>query len=191
MGLHELHPALSYPHPPHDFPVVFALLLGRSMCLSLSPFHPTSNYSPSSHSLIHSLTARSHVSDCMCPTQLSNIFNKCVETRVTTSFKWGWLNGVGGNLRGYVSIFYCTVTEAKSLKQLITFSPSTSVFSARFYSHFDLDYSRLDSRGEEGGALMHCPCNDYTEALCMFTPIQGKRIIRGLVQCGWYGDEMV
>lgn len=38
---------------------------------------------------------------------------------------------------------------------------------------------------------MHCPCNDYTEALCMFTPIQGKRIIRGLVQCGWYGDEMV
>lgn len=99
MGLHELHPALSRPHPPHDFPVVFALLLGRSMCLSLSPFHPTSNYSPSSHSLIHSLTARSHVSDCMCPTQHSNIFSKCVETRVTTSFKWGWLNGVGGQLK--------------------------------------------------------------------------------------------
>lgn len=45
-----------------------------------------------------------------------------------------------------------------------------------------MDYARLEfGGGEGGGGINTLPCNDQTEALCMFTPMQWKRIIRGLV----------
>lgn len=49
-----------------------------------------------------------------------------------------------------------------------------------------MDYARLEfggGGGGGGGGINALACNDYTEALCMFTPMQWKRIIRGLVQC--------
>lgn len=44
-----------------------------------------------------------------------------------------------------------------------------------------MDYARLEFGGG-GRGIYILSCNEWTEALCMFTPMQWKRIIPGLVQ---------
>lgn len=49
------------------------------------------------------------------------------------------------------------------------------------------DWNLEGGRGGGRGGFNTLPCNGWTEALCMFTPVQWKRIIHGLVDCGYGG----
>lgn len=61
------------------------------------------------------------------------------------------------------------------------FALTQSLLLVGLDSHCVMDYASLEFGG--GGGINALPCNDWSEALCMFTPMQWKRIIHGLVQC--------
>lgn len=80
---------------------------------------------------------------------------------------------------------YILVDTVATVKTDTFFTLTQSLLLAGLYSHCVMDYARLEfgGGGGGGGGINALPCNDQTEALCMFTPMHRKRIIHGLVQC--------